>query len=59
MTSESESPGKGSVGDVMNADELQKFLNEVLSEMEAAGEISLQEPVEILVRPKPKPAPQL
>ena len=36
----------------MNAVELQKFLNEVIAEMEAAGEISIQEPVEILVKPK-------
>ena len=38
----------------MNAVELQKFLNEVIAEMEAAGELSIQEPVEILVKPKPR-----
>ena len=37
------------------AQELQRFLTEVVEEMLKAGELEVSEPVEIIVRPKPKP----
>ena len=37
--------------------ELQKLLAKVVEEMLEAGELEVSEPVEILVRPKPKPSP--